>query len=55
LAGVAESDLDIAELIERLESAGCFVEVNLSTVDFQPIGVFELRQFKILCRLAEVL
>jgi hypothetical protein len=55
LVGVAESDLDVAELIERLESAGCFKEVNLSTVDYQPAGVFELREFKIQCRLAEVL
>lgn len=55
LSGVAESDLDIAELIERLERAGCFREVNLSTVDFQSAGVVELREFKIQCRLAEVL
>jgi hypothetical protein len=55
LSGVAESDLDIAELIEHLESAGCFKEVNLATVDYQPAGILELRQFKITCHLAEVL
>jgi Tfp pilus assembly protein PilN len=55
LVGIAESDLDVADLIERLESAGCFKEVNLSTVDYQPSGLFELREFKIQCRLTEVL
>jgi len=55
LTGVAESDLELAEFMERLENAGCFTEVSLGTsADSPSTGLSELRQFKIQCRLVEV-
>jgi Tfp pilus assembly protein PilN len=55
LTGVAESDLELSEFMERLENAGCFTEVALgnSAASLSP-GVSELREFKIQCRLVEV-
>jgi hypothetical protein len=55
LMGRAYSDLEVAEFIERLEAAGCFSDVSLSAVDYQSAGISELREFKIQCRLTEVL
>jgi Tfp pilus assembly protein PilN len=55
IVGVAESDLEVAELIERLEKAACFTEVQLGSSGDKPAGVSELREFVIQCRLAKVL
>jgi Tfp pilus assembly protein PilN len=55
LTGVAESDLELAEFMERLENAGCFTEVALgNSADSPSAGMSELREFKIQCRLLEV-
>jgi Tfp pilus assembly protein PilN len=55
LTGVAESDLELAEFMERLENAGCFTEVSLGTAaDLPSTSHSELREFKIQCRLVEV-
>lgn len=55
LTGVAESDLELAEFMERLENAGCFTEVALgNSTDSPSPGVSDLREFKIQCRLLEV-
>lgn len=54
LTGVAESDLELAEFMERLENAGCFTEVALgNSADSLSPDVSELREFKIHCRLVE--
>lgn len=55
ITGVAESDLDVAELIERLEKAACFSEVQLKSSNERSAGVSELREFFVQCRLAKVL
>ncbi len=54
LTGIAESDLDVTDLLAGLDKAGCFSEVKVLSIDFLPIGVLELREFKVHCMLAEV-
>jgi Tfp pilus assembly protein PilN len=55
MTGVAESDLELAEFMERLENAGCFTEVSLGAATDSPATSHsELREFKIQCRLVEV-
>jgi len=55
LTGMAESDLELSEFMERLENAGSFTDVTLgNSADSLSPGASELREFKILCRVAEV-
>lgn len=55
LSGVAESDLELAEFMERLENAGCFTEVALNkSADSPTAGVSDLREFTLQCRLVEI-
>jgi Tfp pilus assembly protein PilN len=55
VTGVAESDLELAEFMNRLENAGCFTDVELgNSADSLSTGTSELREFKVQCRLEEV-
>lgn len=53
LVGVAATDLDVTDLIGRLERSDCFAEVTLGSTDAQAAG--GLREFKIQCRLARTI
>ena len=55
LTGIAESDIEVAELIERLEQSECFADVRLAFTDAQSTGGSNIREFKVQCRLAQVL
>jgi Tfp pilus assembly protein PilN len=55
ITGVAESDLALVELMERLERSDCFAEVKLQTAVDQQASQSAQRAFTVQCRLARVL
>ena len=56
IVGVAETDIDIVKLVERLEQSGCFTEEpTFSVADNPSNGPVELRKFTIQCVLTKVL
>ena len=54
IEGMAESDLVVAQFMERLEDSDCFARVELGTAVEQQASASSVRDFKIQCRVEKL-